>query len=169
MLTRLDPLRGVASLRQAMDDLLEQSLVRHGWQEALPQLLPPMDVEETDQGYHVRLAIPGFSAENLEVIAQQNTLTIRGQVQQEETERLRQRNLLRREICTEAFERTVSFDRSIDPDKVEVSYESGILELDIPASEEARSRRISVAGAKQTKTKNTDKNIHMKQKTQEKQ
>jgi HSP20 family protein len=155
MLTRLDPLRGVASLRQAMDDLLEQSLVRHGWPETLPQMLPPMDVEETDQGYRVRLSIPGFNAEDLEVIAQQNTLTIRGQVGQEETERQRKRNLLRREIRTEAFERSIAFGRPIDPDKIAVSYENGILTLDIPASEEARARRIDIASLQQAKSMGT--------------
>ena len=151
MLTRLDPLRGVASLRQAMDDLFEQSLVRHGWPETVPQMLPPMDVEETDQGYHVRLSVPGFNAEDLEVIAQPNTLTIRGQIRQEETERQKRKNLLRREIRTEAFERSITLDRSLDPDQITVSYENGILELDIPAREEARARRISVASTKQAK------------------
>ncbi|GCE22001.1 Hsp20/alpha crystallin family protein [Dictyobacter kobayashii] len=155
MLTRLDPLREVASLRQAMDSMLEQSLVRHGWPETLPQMLPPMDVEETSQGYRVRLSIPGFDAEDLEVIAQQNTLTIRGQVSQEETERQRRRNLLRREIRTEAFERSIAFDRPIDPDRIAVSYENGILTLDIPASEEAKARRIGIASSQQAKSMGT--------------
>ncbi|GHO52005.1 hypothetical protein [Ktedonobacter robiniae] len=65
MLIRSDPLRGVASLRQAMDDVLEQSLVRHGWPETLPQMLPPMDVEETDRGYHIRLSVPGLTQKTL--------------------------------------------------------------------------------------------------------
>ncbi|GHO76515.1 hypothetical protein KSD_42860 [Ktedonobacter sp. SOSP1-85] len=151
MLIRSDPLRGVASLRQAMDDVLEQSLVRHGWPETLPQMLPPMDVEETDQGYHIRLSVPGFNPENLEVIAQPNTLTIRGEIKQEETERQKRKNLLRREIRTEAFERNVTFDRPLDPDNITVSYENGILELDIPAHEEARARHISVTSTKQAK------------------
>jgi HSP20 family protein len=149
MLTRLDPLRGVASLRQAMDDLFEQSLVRHGWQEALPEALAPMDVEENDQGYLVRLSVPGFNAEDLDVIVQQSTLTIRGRVRQEDVERKRLGNLVRREIRMQAFERSVVFDRPIDTDRISSSYENGILTLNIPASEEARSRRIPIAGGQQ--------------------
>lgn len=152
MLTRSDPFRGVTSLRQAMDDLLEQSLVRHGWKETFTQMLPPMDVEETDQGYSIRLSIPGFNADDLEVIAQPNMLIIRGEVQEEETERQRRKNLLRREIHREAFERSISFDRPIDPENITVSYENGILALDIPAREEAKARHISVTGAKQAKS-----------------
>jgi HSP20 family protein len=149
MLTRLDPLRGVTSLRQAMDDLLEQSLARHGWQEALPEALAPMDVEETDQGYLVRLSVPGFNAEDLDVIVQQSTLTIRGRVRQEDVERKKRGNLVRREIHMQAFERSIVFDRPIDPDRISSSYENGILTLNIPASEEARSRRIPIAGGQQ--------------------
>ncbi|GHO52006.1 hypothetical protein KSB_04810 [Ktedonobacter robiniae] len=60
--------------------------------------------------------------------------------------------MLRREIRTEAFERNVTFDRPLDPDNITVSYdENGILELDIPAREEARARHISVTSTKQAK------------------
>ena len=169
MLTRLDPLRGVVSLRQAMDDLLEQSLVHHRWPETFTHMLPPMDVEETDQGYHVRLSVPGFNAEDLEVIAQPNMLTIRGQVRQEETERQKQKHLLRREIRTEAFERSITLDRPLDPDNITVSYENGILELDIPAREEAKARHISVASTKQAKAVEAGKTEQVEQGGQEKQ
>lgn len=149
MLSRFDPSREITTLRRAMDELFERSLVRPWWSEAAQTQLAPIDVQETDQGYTVRVAVPGFQPEDLDVVIQQNMLTIRGRSRQESTTE-REANWVRREIRSESFERSLSFERAIDADKITSSYDQGILTLTIPAKEAAGARHIAISGKSQT-------------------
>jgi HSP20 family protein len=78
MLMRYEPFRETLSLRRAMDQLFEGSFVN-------PNVVPgsfsqtvPMDVCETTHGYEVDIALPGARPEDIELLVDQNTLTIRG-------------------------------------------------------------------------------------------
>jgi HSP20 family protein len=150
MLSRFDPFQEMTTLRRAMDDLVERSLVRPWWGEEAQARVAPVDVQENDQGYTVRVAVPGFKPEDLDVTVQQNMLTIRGRRRQEEQEgQQQQRNWVRREIRAESFERSLSFDRQIDPDRITSSYEHGILTLTIPTHPTAQARHIQITGGQQ--------------------
>jgi len=78
MITRYDPFREALSLRRAMDQLFEQSVVPPGLMPGAPSLMAPMDVFETPNGYEVDVALPGVRPEDIELTVDQNSLTIRG-------------------------------------------------------------------------------------------
>jgi HSP20 family protein len=78
MITRYDPFREALSLRRAMDQLFERSVVQPGLMPGSPSLMAPMDVCETENGYEVDVALPGVRPEEIELMVDQNTLTIRG-------------------------------------------------------------------------------------------
>jgi HSP20 family protein len=78
MLTRYDPFREALSLRRAMDQLFEQSVVHPGFMGGSQSMMVPMDICETTNGYEVDIALPGVRPEDIEVTVDQNTLTIRG-------------------------------------------------------------------------------------------
>ncbi len=79
MITRYDPFHDAFSLRRAMDQLFERSFVHPSLMPGSPSLLVPMDVCETAHGYDVDVALPGVRPEDIELMVDQNTLTIRGQ------------------------------------------------------------------------------------------
>ncbi|GHO82175.1 Hsp20/alpha crystallin family protein [Dictyobacter formicarum] len=78
MITRHDPFREALSLRRVMDQLLEQSFVQPSLIPSAPTALAPMDICETQNGYEVDVALPGVRPEDIELMVDQNTLTIRG-------------------------------------------------------------------------------------------
>jgi HSP20 family protein len=78
MITRYDPFREALSLRRAMDQLFEQSFVNPSLMPGSPTIIAPMDVCETKNGYQVDVALPGVRPEDIELMVDQNTLTIRG-------------------------------------------------------------------------------------------
>src|SRR6266700_6115054 len=78
MLSRYDPFREALSLRRAMDQLFEQSVVQPGFMGGSQSMMVPMDICETTNGYEVDVALPGVRPEDIEVTVDQNTLTIRG-------------------------------------------------------------------------------------------
>jgi HSP20 family protein len=171
MITRYDPFREALSLRRAMDQLFEQSFVRPGMMPGAPSMMAPMDVCETPNGYEVDVALPGVRPEDVEIVVDQNTLTIRGrysqqnehqdqpeQVQaqqqaqqqgqpQQTGDRHKQgHNYLLKEIVSGSFERTITFSRPIDTNKVQTKFENGILTILLPVSEASRPKRISLTG-----------------------
>jgi HSP20 family protein len=176
MITRYDPFREALSLRRAMDQLFEQSVVQPGLMPGSSSLMAPMDVCETKNGYEVDVALPGVRPEDIELLVNQNTLTIRGryshqnehqdqpqgqrqgeQSQQQSqpqwgqqpgrTGRHRQGHTwLSREIVSGEFERTVTFPRPIDTNTIQTKFENGILTILLPVTEESRPKRITITG-----------------------
>lgn len=167
-ISRFDPVREAMSLRHAMDQLLSQSFVNPTWSAITSTAYTPMDVCETEQGYKVRVSLPGVRPEEVDVTLEQNTLTIKGRFSTSEEERERgeqreqheqheqregerregqeRRNWLLHEITSGEFERSITFGRPIDAEHVEAKMEHGVLTLMIPLAQSSRPRKISVGG-----------------------
>lgn len=140
---RSDPLREALSLHEAMNQLFAQSFVQPGWSSSA--LAAPLDVCETEQGYQVRVLLPGMKPEDIELTAQHNALTVRGQFHPS-AQQDKQVTWLVQEIGAGAFERTVTFPKPIDSEKIETRYEQGILSIALPIVESSRPKRIAIAG-----------------------
>jgi HSP20 family protein len=75
--SRYDPFRQALSLLRAMDQLFDQSVVNPSLMSGTP-LIALIDVCETPNGYEVDIALPGTRPEDVEIVVDQNALTIRG-------------------------------------------------------------------------------------------
>lgn len=144
-----DPFQEALTLHDAMNQLFAQSFVRPGWTAGSPQAWAvPVDVFETDQGYQVRALLPGIQPKDIDLTLQQNTLTIKGEFHPTVKED-QQVTWLMQEIGSGTFERTLTFPKPFDTNKVETSYEHGVLSILIPVSESSRPKRISITGSQQ--------------------
>jgi len=144
-LRRFDPVREALSLQEAMNRLFAQSFVRPGWSQGpSAALAAPVDVFETEQGYQMRVLLPGMRPEDIGLTAQQNTVTVRGQFHPS-VHQDKQVNWLIQEIGTGTFERTVTLPKPIDTDHIQTSYEQGILSVTLPIRESSRPKRIAIA------------------------
>ena len=56
---------------------------------------------------------------------------------------------LMQEIGSGTFERTLTFPKPIDTEKLETSYENGVLSILVPLTESSRPKRISITGSQQ--------------------
>ena len=145
-LMRYDPFREALRLRDAMEQLFAQSFVRPNWGSSdSASRGVTMDVFETEQGYQVRVVLPGVKPEDLDLSVQQNTLTIKGQFQSS-VKPDQQVNWLVQEIGVGSFERSITFPKPIDADKIDTSFEHGVLSIWVPVSEASRPKKISITG-----------------------
>jgi HSP20 family protein len=144
---RYDPFREALSLRNALDQLFEQSFVRPFWGFSGAQGAGVLvDVYETERGYQVQALLPGVKSEDIDLSVQQNSLTLKGQTHP--TIKPEQKvNWLVQEIGTGTFERSITFPREIDVDQVTTSYENGVLTISAPFSEAHRPKKISITGS----------------------
>jgi len=135
------------SLREAMDQLLEQSFIRpgtmggRGQQGGGPQNLA-IDVAEQDDVYEVKASLPGVRPEDVQVTVLGDTVTIRAETEAEDERR--QGNYLLRERRRGVMQRTVVLPGPIDPEAVKADYENGVLTLRLPKSQASRPRPIEV-------------------------
>jgi HSP20 family protein len=138
---RWEPFRELVSLREAMDRLFEESFVRPmRW--PVPERELAIDMYETDENIIVKTAVPGVRPEDIDITITGDTLTIRGEMKEEEE--LRRASYIRRERRYGAFSRSVTLPSGIEPDKAEAIFEHGVLTLTIPKSEEVKPKVIKV-------------------------
>lgn len=139
-----DPFEVMMPLREAMSRLFEESFIGPGRLELFFGRSFPLDIYETDdrQQYVVEAVLPGFKPEDVQVTAMGDTLTIRaGKKREEKAER---GSYVRRERYEGEMLRTVSLPAPIDAEKVQASYEHGVLTLRIPKAEEAKPKQIPI-------------------------
>jgi HSP20 family protein len=131
-------------LRDAMNRLFEGSFIWPGSMDVFTGRTFPVDVYETkdQQGYVVEASIPGAKPEDISVTAVGDTLTINYTTKSEQT--VERPNYVRRERYEGGMTRTISLPTQIDPEKVQATYEHGVLKLQIPKSEAAKPKQISI-------------------------
>ncbi len=143
-LTRWGPYRDVLSLREAMDRLLEESMVRRprGLEEREGLVSVPVDMYETDEGIVVKSDLPGLKPEDVDVSITENTLTIKGQFEAEEESE--QGDVHIRERRYGGFHRSVMLPKGVDAEKAEAEFEDGVLRVTLPTAEEEKPKQIRV-------------------------
>jgi len=107
--------------------------------------VPPMDLVEADEYFVLKADLPGLSEDEVAIEVQDNVLTISGS-RQAEHER-KEQGWFRLERSYGSFSRSLTLPDGIDPEKVEASFDRGVLEVRIPKPEERKPRRISIGHA----------------------
>jgi len=147
-LVRWEPFRDLISLREAMDRLFEESIVRPraGWLSPVRAESLAVDMYETGDAVIVKTAIPGVKAEDVDVSITGDTLTIKGETRAEEE--VKEENYIRRECRYGSFCRSLTVPVSIVADKAEAEFENGVLTLTLPKAEEVKPKPIKVKAKK---------------------
>ena len=109
--------------------------------------VPRVDVSETETEYEVTAELPGLEEKDVEVLLDENLLTLRGEKRAEREER--DTNYYLAERSFGSFRRTIPFPVEVDPDRVEARFKNGVLTVRLPKAEPARSqaKRIQVKAA----------------------
>ena len=128
----ISPYRRLASLREAMDRILEESASEGGNER---EMLLPVDVIASDDSYTVRALIPGLEAEDLNIEILNNTIAIRGEFNNSTDEN---NKYLTCELPSGRFSRVVALPVAVDASKAEASLKNGLLELHVPKAEAHR-------------------------------
>ena len=122
------------------------SFFRTGWVEdtglAPSTWSPATDIVESDNGYVVKVELPGLSKDDVKIMMQNNLLTIRGEKKQEKEGK--EEGYHRIERSYGAFQRCFTLPSAVDPSKIDASFKDGILTVVVPRSEAAKPKTIEV-------------------------
>jgi HSP20 family protein len=143
-LVRWEPWSDLVSLRDAMDRLFEESVVRPraGWLAPLAAESLAVDMYETDEEVVVKTATPGVKPEDIDVSITGDVLTIRGETKAEE--KVEKANYIRQERRYGAFSRSLTLLSTVVADKATAEFEGGVLTLTLPKAEEVKPKTIKI-------------------------
>jgi HSP20 family protein len=131
------------SLRSSFERILDELGGRHRSEfgsDEEPQSVP-INVFETEHEVVVVAAMPGLEAENIDIRAEDEYLTIRADKRGPGQERHR---YLRREWSYGPYERTIELPIHVDAERANATYGNGIVTIALPKSSRARARKIDI-------------------------
>jgi HSP20 family protein len=93
-------------------------------------LKPQVDIGATDKEYSITVEVPGVSEKDVKVEISGNTMTIRGEKQQEKEEK--EKDYYRVERSYGSFQRVLSLPEDADQDDVKATFNKGVLTVKMP-------------------------------------
>ncbi len=106
------------------------------WNKEFNLSVPPVNIHETNDSFHVELAAPGLSKEDFKINLEKGLLTISYEKKAENENKDYKTH--RREFRAESFKRTFTVEDKIDADNIKAKYENGVLHLLLPKKEEVK-------------------------------
>ena len=131
----------VFGLRREIDRLFEDTFGngdggRAGWS-------PTVDVREDQGELLFTVELPGIRPENVEVTFENGLMTIRGEKREERKEGDEVRYHIA-ERTYGSFARSFQLPKLIDEDKIEATFENGVLQVRVPKGALPQPKRIEV-------------------------
>ena len=140
-LMKLEPTSDFVSLREAVDKLFEDSFIRpfNGFGTTTTF---PVDLTETKDAYVLKGSLPGMKPDDLTIEATADGITIKGEFK-EETE-VKEADYLRKERHLGTVQRSFTLPRAIDPNKVEATFEHGVITVTLPKTEIVKPKTVTI-------------------------
>jgi HSP20 family protein len=104
----------------------------------------PMDAYREGDAVHIWMDVPGVKGDALDVTVEKNSLTVTANRTWEPNEDIQ---VLAGERAQGTFSRTIALGDNLDAEKLEGSYDDGVLHLTIPMAEQALPRKVEIGRA----------------------
>jgi HSP20 family protein len=134
---RRDPFADVQELLNRMTGLIQPAIES----EAERPWHPVAEIEENDEGYVVRLELPGITPDDIDIGIRDRELCVNGEVREEEEGG----HALR--VRVGRFHYHTSLPSDVDAESVEANMSEGVLTLRIP-KQQAHAHHIHISGGR---------------------
>ena len=149
-LARIAPLSDFVSLRDAMDQLFQESFIRpNGWSAMSGQVSMPVDLWETKDAYHLRADLPGMTPEDIEINVTGDTVSLSGETKAATD--VTSDGWLRQERRSGKFQRAFTLPVQIDSNAVTATFTNGVLDLILPKSETVKPKTVKISAGTSAK------------------
>lgn len=100
------------------------------------QAVPAVNVVEKDKMFEIEMAAPGLNKKDFNITIENGVLTIT--VEKEETREEKEENFTRKEFNYTNFVRSFTLPENVKTEKVDATYEHGLLRLMLPKEVETK-------------------------------
>ncbi len=140
---RRESTENLVSLREAMNRLIEDSFLRpFGGTGVIGEVVPEIDVYETNEEIVVEASLPGIKPEDVDISVTGDVLTLKGEVKIAHEKRQGRQVVQERRWGN--FVRTIVLPTEVNVEKAQAEFENGVLNLRLPKVEGARPRTIQI-------------------------
>ena len=98
--------------------------------------VPPVNIHETTEGYHLEMSAPGRNKEDFKVNVEDGLLTI--SFEKKESTENKDYKTVRKEFSFKSFKRSFSLDDKVNAENIQAKYENGVLKLFLPKKDEVK-------------------------------
>ena len=128
------------TLSNWLDDIFNRDLIPSAFTSNFNTgiTLPKVNIKETANDFAVEMAVPGLKKSDFQIDIDNQVLSISTETK-EDNER-KEENYTRREFGYSSFKRTFTLPESVNADKINASYNEGILSILLPKKEEAKQK-----------------------------
>jgi HSP20 family protein len=137
MLMRTDPFR-------EFDRLTQQALGTRFRPSAMP-----MDAYRQGDQFVVNFDLPGVDPASVDLTVEKNVLSVSAERRWDAADDIQ---VVASERPQGTFNRQLFLGEGLDPEKVEASYENGVLTVTIPVAEQAKPRKVEISAGSGAKT-----------------
>jgi len=140
MLLRTDPFRDIDRMFEQITGTTSRPAVMH------------VDAERDGDTFYVYFDLPGVDPDSIDVTVERNVLQVKAERQRRSKDGV---ETVISERPVGVFSRQLFLGDTLDTDKLQASYDNGVLTLQIPVSDKAKPRKIAIGsgdgGRKQIK------------------
>lgn len=97
--------------------------------------IPSVNVKEQENGFEIQVAAPGIKKEDFKINLERNVLSISSENRSENEEVDKDGKFTRREFNYSSFSRSFTLPEMVETDRIEATYEDGILKVSVPKKE----------------------------------
>ena len=108
--------------------------------EQMQVAMPPTDILEREDGFHIFMDLPGVAPEDLAIDLEQNELTVRAKSSYDAGEN----QALRSEFNPVSYKRVFTLSDMVDRENIKAVIKDGVLDLFLPKAESMKPRRIEI-------------------------
>jgi HSP20 family protein len=135
MLAKMDPFRDLRTFEDEFDRLMGRAYSRDTW-------MPALDVKESSDRFEVTVDLPGLEPKDVSVTFEEGMLTVSGKRQFQEEDEGDTWHRIERGFG--AFARSIRLPQTADTERIEASFDKGVLKVSVPKTEQAKPRTIEV-------------------------
>ncbi|MFO7955755.1 MAG: Hsp20/alpha crystallin family protein [Candidatus Brocadiia bacterium] len=130
--------------QRLFEDFFEDLENESGLTEYRPgrRFVPAIDVTEDEDAVRLTAEVPGMEKDDLDVSIDNNVLTLRGEKKEEEVSEDTGYHRVERRYGQ--FERRIRLPNYVDTEKIDATYDNGVLKLTLPKAETAKAKSIEI-------------------------
>ena len=128
------------TLSNWLDDIFNRDLIPSAFTSNFNTgiTLPKVNIKETANDFAVEMAVPGLKKSDFQIDIDNQVLSISTETKEDNEHK--EENYTRREFGYSSFKRTFTLPESVNADKINASYNEGILSILLPKKEEAKQK-----------------------------
>lgn len=141
-MTKWDPFRDLMGIENELNRLFGRTFGGDDGASLRGAWAPPLDLYETGEKFVMKMDLSGVSPEDVDISVEDSTLVIRGERRFYDEQKEESFHRIERRFGE--FVRSLTLPSSADAEKIEASFDRGVLAIEVPRKEEAKPKKIPI-------------------------